>query len=90
MTGLLSPFLYSLPPISSFLDLVAMAALRRRMQVLRKIRPDKPLPPQLVIGFLSHFMLSVSDSFTPPLLSALLASLLLAELDRHGFFRANL
>jgi hypothetical protein len=29
-------FLYSLQPISSFLDLVAMAALRRRMQVLRK------------------------------------------------------
>jgi hypothetical protein len=26
MTGLLSPFLYSLPPISSFLGLVAMAA----------------------------------------------------------------
>ena len=37
MTGLLSPFLYSLPPASSFLDLVAMAALHRRMQVLGKI-----------------------------------------------------
>jgi hypothetical protein len=43
MAGLLSPFLYSLPPVSSFLDLVAMAALRRRIQVLRKIWPDKPL-----------------------------------------------
>jgi hypothetical protein len=32
MTGILSPFLYSLPSVSSFLDLVAMAALRRRMQ----------------------------------------------------------
>ena len=49
MTGLLSPFIYPLPPGSSFLDLVAMAALRRRMRVLRKIRPDKPLPPVLVI-----------------------------------------
>jgi hypothetical protein len=48
-TGLLCPFLYALPPISSFLDLVAMAALRRRMQVLRKIWPDKPLPPPLVV-----------------------------------------
>jgi hypothetical protein len=66
MTGLLSPFLYSLPPISSFLDLVAMAALRRRLQVLRKIWVDKPLPPPLVIGFLSCFLLSVSDSFTTP------------------------
>jgi hypothetical protein len=36
MAGLLSPFLYSLPPISSFLDLVAMVASRRRMQVFRK------------------------------------------------------
>jgi hypothetical protein len=51
MTGLLSPFIYSLPPVSFFLDLVAMAALRRRMQVLRKIWPDKPLPPPLVISF---------------------------------------
>jgi hypothetical protein len=50
MAGLLSPFLYSLPTISSFLDLVAMAALRRRMQVLRKIWPDRPLPPPLVIS----------------------------------------
>jgi hypothetical protein len=66
MTGLLSPFLYSLPPFSFFLDLVAMVALRRRMQVLRKIWSDKPLPPPLMIGFLSRFLLSVSDSFTPP------------------------
>jgi hypothetical protein len=49
-----------------------------------------PLPPPLVIGFLSRFLLSVSDSFTPPLLSALLASLLLAELDRHGISWAHL
>jgi hypothetical protein len=32
MTGHLPPFLYLLPPVSSFLDLVAVAALRRRMQ----------------------------------------------------------
>jgi hypothetical protein len=55
MAGLLSPFLYSLPPISFFLDLVAMAALRRRMQMFGKIWHEMPLPPPLVIGFLSHF-----------------------------------
>jgi hypothetical protein len=41
-----------------------MAALRRRLQVLREIWLDKPLPPPLVIGFLSRFLLSVSVSFT--------------------------
>jgi hypothetical protein len=46
-----SPFLYLLPPVASFLDLVAMAAVRRRMQVLGKIWHEKPLPPPLVIGF---------------------------------------
>jgi hypothetical protein len=38
-----------------------MAALRRRMQVLRKIWPNKPLPPPLVISFfLLHFLFSPS------------------------------
>jgi hypothetical protein len=55
MTGLLSPFLYSLQPISPFLDLVAMAALRRRLQVLRKIWLDKPLPAPLAIEFRANY-----------------------------------
>jgi hypothetical protein len=51
-----------LPHVSFFLDLVAMAALRRRMGVPGKIWHEKPLPPPLLIGLLSRFLLSVSDS----------------------------
>jgi hypothetical protein len=87
MTDLLSLFFNPLLPASSFLDLVAMATLRRRMQVLRKIWHEMPLPPPLVISFLSRFLLtsllSVSGSSSPPLLSALLAPLLLVDPDRH-------
>jgi hypothetical protein len=41
MAALLSPFLYSLPPVSFFLDLVAM-----------EIWHEMPLPPPLEIPFL--------------------------------------
>jgi hypothetical protein len=83
MIGLLPLFLYSLPPVSSFLGLIAMSALRRRMQVLGRIWHELPLPPPLVIGFLYYLVLSVSEPFSPPLLSELLSSLVLADLDRH-------
>jgi hypothetical protein len=49
-------FIYSLPPVSFFLDQVAMEVLRRRMQVLREIWPDKPLPPPLAIFFFLLFL----------------------------------
>ena len=39
-----------------------MAALRRRMGVPGKIWHEKPLPPPLLIGLLSRFLLYVSDS----------------------------
>jgi hypothetical protein len=39
------------------------------MQVLGKAWQELPLPPLFVIGFLSLFLFSVSDPFSPPLLS---------------------
>jgi hypothetical protein len=57
--------LYWLPPVSSFLDLAAMATLRRRMQVLRKIWPEMPLPLPLVISFFLLFLFSLRREQNP-------------------------
>jgi hypothetical protein len=51
MTCLLCPFLYSLPPISSFLDLVAMAALPPSNTSAQEDIALKPLPAPLVFSF---------------------------------------
>ena len=79
MTDLLSLFLYLLPSVSSFLVVIARAALRRRMKVLGKIRHEMPLPLYFAIFplFFSYDWSSLS------FLMSLLFSLYLVMFQRR-------